>query len=255
MSQHIGVAVSGGGHRASMWGLGPLLYLVDAGKNGEVGAISSVSGGSITNGVVAHEVDYAHVSPAAFDQAVRPLVHHVAEVGLFFWGPATNTYVRCQLASAFMGVAVFIAGVVLLCLQGLTWAAAATLLAGIVILALVARWFERRSDILDMALAKTHFHADGQPTALSAVERSLDHIFCATELQSADHLYFAPTFVSSYALGHGTPANLRLSTAVQASACLPGAFSRRRLPVAPHVFTGGTVDAASDMVLVDVACT
>jgi hypothetical protein len=48
----VGVALSGGGHRASVWAADLLLYLADAGRNGDVGAIASVSGGSITNGVV-----------------------------------------------------------------------------------------------------------------------------------------------------------------------------------------------------------
>lgn len=38
----IGVALSGGGHRATIWGLGVLLYLADAGRQGDVGAIASV---------------------------------------------------------------------------------------------------------------------------------------------------------------------------------------------------------------------
>ena len=46
----VGVALSGGGHCASVWAAGLLLYLADAGRNGDVGVIASVSGGSITNG-------------------------------------------------------------------------------------------------------------------------------------------------------------------------------------------------------------
>ena len=51
MTQHIGAAMSGGGHRASGWALGTMFYLVHAGKHAELAVISSVSGGSITNGV------------------------------------------------------------------------------------------------------------------------------------------------------------------------------------------------------------
>lgn len=49
----IGVAISGGGHRATAYGLGVLLYLVDSRLNQRVGTISSVSGGSILNAFVA----------------------------------------------------------------------------------------------------------------------------------------------------------------------------------------------------------
>ena len=48
----VAVALSGGGDRAAIFGLGVLLYLVDAAKNREVTSISSVSGGSITKGIV-----------------------------------------------------------------------------------------------------------------------------------------------------------------------------------------------------------
>ena len=45
----IGVAISGGGHRASLFGLGALLYLIDADKGAHLGSVASVSGGSLTN--------------------------------------------------------------------------------------------------------------------------------------------------------------------------------------------------------------
>ena len=48
--ESIGVALSGGGHRATIFGLGALLYLTDAGLNRSVRSITSVSGGSILNG-------------------------------------------------------------------------------------------------------------------------------------------------------------------------------------------------------------
>src|SRR5689334_3024278 len=108
MRQHIGVAISGGGHRATVWGLGTLLYLVDAGKHREVAAISSVSGGSITNGVVAHEVDLPQTDAPTFDAKVAPLVRHVADTGLFFWGPATNVYVISVFATVAIGVIVLL---------------------------------------------------------------------------------------------------------------------------------------------------
>lgn len=51
-SYPLGLALSGGGHRASLFGLGVLLAMRDAGKSPE--QISSVSGGSITNAYLAH---------------------------------------------------------------------------------------------------------------------------------------------------------------------------------------------------------
>ena len=62
----IAVALSGGGYRAAMFGLGVLLYLVDAAKNCEVTSISSVSGGSITNAFVGQMRGYHQRTSADF---------------------------------------------------------------------------------------------------------------------------------------------------------------------------------------------
>jgi hypothetical protein len=192
------------------------------------------------------------VQPEEFERRMLRLVRHVSDDGLFFWGRSTNAYVLSIFAGAVVGALALLAGIVVVLRDGLTWTAVAALLVSAVVLAVTARWFERRSEVLDRALARIHFSRDARPTPLAAVDRSVDHVFCATELQSADHLYLSPRFVSSYALGLGQPADLRLSTAVQASACLPGAFSPRRLPTGPHHFAGGA--AGGDpraMVLVD----
>jgi predicted acylesterase/phospholipase RssA len=248
----IGIALSGGGHRATLWALGVLLYLADAEKNREVGAISSVSGGSIANGVVAHEVDYATVRADEFELRVTPLIRHVANVGLFFWGPSTNAFVISVFFLAAVAVAALVTGIVLVALNGLEVVSGIVLAAGLIVF-LIGLWrFRQRSLVLDRALARTHFSNSGSATPLSDVARSLDHIFCATELQAGDHLYFSPRFVYAFQLGAGKPGNLKLSTAVQSSACLPGAFAERRLPTARHRFKDGKVKVLPDeMVLVD----
>src|SRR5215469_4137228 len=105
----IGVALSGGGHRATIWGIGVLLYVADAGRQGDVGVIASVSGGSIANGVVAHEMDYSHASADEVRARLRPLRRHVAYTGLFFWGLRTNVYVITLFAVLGLGLLVFTA--------------------------------------------------------------------------------------------------------------------------------------------------
>lgn len=52
--KRIGLALSGGGYRATLFGLGSLWRLNDAGLLGRLDRITSVSGGSILNGVLAH---------------------------------------------------------------------------------------------------------------------------------------------------------------------------------------------------------
>src|SRR3954452_12913601 len=68
----IGVAISGGGYRASAWGLGVLWYLADTGRNADVSMVSSVSGGSLTN---AHAgwlpAPYTAISSPDYDAGAR----------------------------------------------------------------------------------------------------------------------------------------------------------------------------------------
>lgn len=233
----IGVALSGGGHRASVFGAGLLLYLADAGRQGDVGAIASVSGGSITNGVVAHEMDYRQASAADVRSGLRPLLRHIAYTGLFFWGPSTNLYVITVLGILGLGLLGFAAGLIMAFITGAGVTVGIVLAASLIVLAAGVVVFAQRSKVVDGALAKTHFSRNRTPSSLASVARSLDHVMCATELQAGEHFYLSPRFLYSYRFGRGKPGDgLRLSTAVQASACLPGAFASRRLATQPHGF-------------------
>ena len=232
----VGVALSGGGHRASVWAAGLLMYLADVGRNGDIGVIASVSGGSITNGVVAQQMDYRQARADEVRAGLRPLLHHVAYTGLFFWGPSTNVYVVTVLGVLGLGLLGLLSGLILAFIGGIGIAAGIVLAVSLVVLAAGVVIFAQRSKVVDRALARTHFSQQGRPTGLADVARSLDQVFCATELQAGEHFYFSPRFLYSYRFGCGQPGDLALSTAVQASACLPGAFAARRLDTAPHRF-------------------
>jgi predicted acylesterase/phospholipase RssA len=95
----IGLALSGGGFRASLWALGALLHLEDAGVAGRVTTVSSVSGGSISNGVAAFGGEYGGTDEPIRNSAER-LISLAADDGLVLFGPATNRYVRTLLTFA-----------------------------------------------------------------------------------------------------------------------------------------------------------
>jgi len=245
----IGVAMSGGGHRATAWGLGTLIYLVEAAKNPDVSSLSSVSGGSIANGVVAFGCDYSAVSPDEFSDTIGPALRHVASEGLIFWGRPTNNYTRTVIGVGLVA-AVGILGLFACAVVGVldafgalnspSWLPALTgwLLVGVAaVIGADLVLFARRSVVTDRAIGRVHFPGTGgAPTTLASLSRPVQHVFCATELQTGDQLYLSPRFVYTYRFGPGRPADLALSTAVQASACLPGGFAPRRLPTAPHRF-------------------
>lgn len=298
----VGVAVSGGGHRATAWALGALAALVETGANADVVSVSSVSGGSIANGAVARAGDFrAHRNADAFAAAVAPTLRVVAVDGLFFPGKATRGYIVTTLGTAAfavlagigvlaavlaagrdtalwgfaafgavvgLGVGWALAGLIRLprrlvvpaaVLLGalLAWAGAAATsgvhgtamwvaLAGIgvawVLVAFLAVvLFSARGKAVEKALAKGLFAhpTERRPLTLADVASPVNHVVCATDLESGDHFYLAPRFLYGYREGItlDAPRTVTLAAAVQASAALPGAFPPSTIATGP--FTRG----------------
>src|SRR5690348_3890960 len=80
----IGVSLSGGGIRAALFTLGVSLYLVHSGLNRQVKVITSVSGVSITNAIIASAGDFANADRTEFDSLCARLAHALARKGSFF---------------------------------------------------------------------------------------------------------------------------------------------------------------------------
>ncbi len=222
----IGVALSGGGHRATVFGLGALLALCDHELNHQVTSISSVSGGSIANGIAMVDLDYGTTTAEAFEAHLAPRLSAIANRGLLLDNaPATTRYVRCLFGAA--GVAIvallaFVAGALL------RWRVAVITALVVFILSLLALWMlaRKRSERTEQA-ADSELLGNANVTLSSLVSRSVHHVICTTELQSGEPFYLSPRMVHGYHFGHGKPGGVRLSTAVQASACVPGAFNPR----------------------------
>ncbi|HEY3210237.1 MAG TPA: patatin-like phospholipase family protein [Actinomycetota bacterium] len=229
----IGVALSGGGHRASLFGLGVLLYLADAGKLPEVTSIASVSGGSLTNGYVAQTLDVNQAADGGeFEQAMKPFARQLAQNGSLFASRFTWGYLA------------FLALTGLVALVGPWFIPGAGIIQFLIFLAVVLLWAGlvagRRSWIAARAFRETLFSPRGHPTLLRDIEGVTDHIFCTTDLQSAENVYFSRSFVYGYRFGVGVPGDLPLHDAVQASACLPGAFPARWFRTDRHTFKSRT---------------
>ncbi len=296
----IGVAVSGGGHRATAWAFGALAALVATKASADVVSVSSVSGGSIANGAVAKAGDFRrHDDPAAFASAIGPTLRMAATEGLFFPGRATRRYLILTLGltaltalgavgllaalaaagrdSSLAGYAVFgaltggavgswvartvrvalpplvVAGVALGALT--TWAAAAltgglhgaALWAALACLALAwlgMAWaviflLHRRGKAVEKALGDGLFAhpTERRPLALADVVSPVNHVICATDLESGNQFYMAPRFLYGYSEGISTtgPSRVTLAAAVQASAALPLAFPPSVIRTGPFV--------------------
>ena len=284
--RRLGVALSGGGHRAACWSAGAVLGLVDAGVGDRIVSISSVSGGSITNGMLAAGDPAWRTDRAALESALAPGLHQWARDGLFFHGPATDTWVGATLGLVVAAVGGLLAAVAASIAAGrgvatstAAWIAtgiavvlllaavlitrkvkAPSRMAALVLLGAVVAWpltfgavllatasgwwlllvwpaavllllaaakrFGARSAAVVTALDRTMF--EGR-TLQDLADRQIHHVFCATNLRTGNNLYLTNRAV--WGFGHITkPAgDTPLAAAVQASACLPGAFLARTI--------------------------
>src|SRR3954470_10513057 len=184
-TRNIGVALSGGGHRATVFGLGVLLALVDQGLNNRVVSISSVSGGSIANGIAMIGPDFGTVGPAEFEAHIAGPLSAISDRGILLGGaPATRNYVRMLIGS--IGALVVLWIVFVVAAIGHWWVLAAVALALSIVGGLVA-WhlFRDRSRHTQRAI-DAELLGNKQTTlgSLHSTPRSVHHVLCTTELQT-----------------------------------------------------------------------
>ncbi|MYI47130.1 MAG: hypothetical protein F4123_12270 [Gemmatimonadetes bacterium] len=242
-TRKIAIALSGGGHRASLFGLGVLLYLTDAGRNRDVVSISSVSGGSLTNAWLAQRGDYSNLTPEELEsRIVRPFARRVAHLGTLWASWTTWVYIVTLAVGLVAAFALWWLPV------DLVWRKIC-FVSGLVGCGLLAGL---RGRVCALAFRRTLYSADGSPTLLREIERdNVQHVICATDVRAGHHVYFSGDFVCSYRLGWGSPAECRLADAVQASAAFPGGFPPRWLATKQHSFVGGARATPRFMVLSD----
>jgi predicted acylesterase/phospholipase RssA len=233
--RHVAVALSGGGHRASAFSLGVILYLAHAGKTPEISSVASVSGGSLANGAVAQDVDLSAAPAGDVEQAVWQNARKLTGLGTLFGAPAVGIWAAGLLVVGAVGLV----GPWLPSLS--VWLRVPAVILGA---ALVGWYFAQRGWFAGRAFARTLFTSGGQRTALSDIHTGVDHVICATDLHAGEHVYFSGGFVYAYRFGLGGPGDLPLHSAVQASAAFPGAFPVAWIRTARFRFQGGTPEGA-----------
>lgn len=245
VERDIGITLSGGGHRATVFGLGALLAMADAGLCGRTVSIGSVSGGSIANGAVMVGPDFGTAPVADIEAHIARTVQSIAERGILQGGaPATKWYLRSFLASAVLTVLAFLAMVVAGIARLPTVVAIALVL--FVVFGWLSLWlFSQRSSATERALDKELL--GGTHTSLAdqrARDLSVHHVICTTDMQGGTTFYFSNRLVYGWEFGGTTrPSSVPLATAVQASACVPGAFRARVVPLDRLNLTPGTLTA------------
>ncbi|HJU91290.1 MAG TPA: patatin-like phospholipase family protein [Pyrinomonadaceae bacterium] len=247
----LAVSMSGGGHRATLFVLGALMYLVDAKANTYVTSIASVSGGSLTNGFVGQNLNFRETDGDEFRSRVAsPLATQIANKGTLF----------APLFSKFYLFILFVTGLLALAIPAIVSVPWYVRILFFLIGLTVWGWvLALRGRVCARAFNTTLFSPNGRGTKLAEIKKhNLDHVICSTEFRSAEQVYFGGDFVYSYALGHGVPAELSLARAVQSSAAFPGGFPPATLSTKQHKFTGapppsagGPPEPPSNMVLTD----
>lgn len=237
---HISVCLSGGGHRASLFGLGALLYLVDAGKGPELASIASISGGSLTNAYVGLNTDLSQAGDDAARQKfwsdVKPLARTVSTGGTV-WA-SWLTYLYLLVLAGILAVATW------LCFPLGVWSSVGVWIAALVVVGWLAT---KRSAVARASFDAKLFHGK----RLSEMQPGVDHVIAAADLQTAEQVYFSRRFVCSYRLSWGVPNDLKVAWAAQASACLPGAFAPVAKPASAFAFAQPRKDAPKRVLLVD----
>ena len=107
----LAVSLSGGGHRATLFVLGALMYLIDAKVNAHVTSIASVSGGSLTNGFVGQTLNFRETNGSEFRKGVAsPLATQIAKSGTLFAPLFTKVYLLVLIALALLVLAIPLIG-------------------------------------------------------------------------------------------------------------------------------------------------
>lgn len=209
----IGITLSGGGFRATIFSLGVLYYLIEKGLGKRIQYVASVSGGSVTNGYVAQECNLSSVTPEHFRELVRRMGRKVAHEGLFRSPPVLVwLFSTTLILLAGTGVTVWAGTVVVRAL-----AMATTLL-------LVASALHLRGAALSWALGWQFFRRDGRYTKLQDLsERGVRHVIIATELSLGRPVFIESEWIHGPGMryGYGKPGHVRLHRAVRWSCTVP----------------------------------
>jgi hypothetical protein len=227
-SKDLAVALSGGGHRATLFGLGVLLALVDRGLNTCVKQISSVSGGSILNAFIATRCDFSKTSTSDFDNIAASIACKVVHRGVL-----TRPIIIALLSGILAPPLILL----LLAYRAMiSWWLAAPLVISWLCLALlrglIVEWLiELRYFPPEIKVTISPPFLQIRRTRISSLSHnSIEHIICCTSLGDGRPVNFL--LVKGGLLGAGewakqTVPHLAIASVVRASAAFPGIPPRR----------------------------
>jgi hypothetical protein len=212
------VALSGGGHRSAMFTLGAICALADLGELAHVRSVASVSGGSITNGVLALRHAMKATSAERVLEAAAPLVARCSTGGTVQWAPSIRRRVSAMAGLALTGA------------LALGWASRRPLhrfsgaVAGTGLLATAFATWNGAAKNAEAVFAEQLYHQ----TRLDQLDDDVAHVFCITDLVAGNHLFLSQHFGDGTLTRRTDRPTVSLARAVQLSANFP-AFPARRI--------------------------
>ncbi|WP_314503876.1 patatin-like phospholipase family protein [uncultured Microbacterium sp.] len=258
--ESIGLAISGGGLRATLFSLGVVLYLSNSGANKRIRLISSVSGGSITNAILALLGDFSKASPERVKTVIGRAARRIANEGTFFL-PGRAFWIGLSV-SYFVAIAILLALPMFdemstrerWSLVQSSWWLPPVIVAAFVLYMLGVFMLGRKGSQITAysSFLVEVFKDDKAPRKqrnarakeirqmrLSSLpDHDIQHVFCATELVSGRPFYMSARRLTSPAFG-SCEANIPLNQAIYASAAFPGVFPPLRLGTRKLGLRGG----------------
>lgn len=221
----LGISLSGGGHRATLIGLGALLAATETNHSHQIAWVSSVSGGSIASAVAYLSGDLNH--PEATMHLSDAIRSHRSDLDSWtapFVSPKARVLLSIWLLVAGIAVATIALGV----MDGLPVELA-------IGLGLAYGAIRSRGRLLEIALDDLWLRRRGEPSPTfdsirerGWTETSTTHVFDSVDLLSGQPVFIGTSYVATdgrlWTLGR-----VRICRAVRASASFPGLFPPMRI--------------------------
>jgi predicted acylesterase/phospholipase RssA len=223
--RRLGLCLSGGGNRATLFGIGVVVALTDVGAHRRVHTVSSVSGGSVLNAVLGSSSPWPTSSAKEVRARLKPLAAMIAHTG--FSAPGTVSFATSSLLVSLVA--------------GGVWTALATARSGALPLwsgaVVVGAVVGTVTGLWIMHVGRQHIALQpynnlvlGRETKLTSLHNdTIRHVVCATDLETARHFFFSGECLESEAWGRGSSGDMLLSFAVECSAAFPLVFPVKTL--------------------------
>lgn len=279
-TEHLGLALSGGGVRAALFSLGVVIGLIETGCHQRVRCIASVSGGSILNAALAHAQSLGSLSTVEeFKKLASTLATSLAWEGVFAltfrsalqWAWSILLFIGRVLPSFIglaIGIFVFFSTVVSsskhakfdwpnIELGNIPWQTVGWIgLLSLAVSVLLSFWLSRgllqqikyRAVLTAVANGRSLYLKNWAETA-EKDGSGVMHVLVATDLLSGQPIYFSNKFIHCRPYGWSTPENIRTEEALYSSAAFPVVFPPKKLKVSKLNFQNGDMPGQLPRVL------